>query len=82
MREKQDNSLLISSCKEEAGPSTNQPGQFALSQQDMVTIRNQINLSQIHIDVFKLFDINWKYDPTVSVQKLYTYYINNEQKYS
>lgn len=45
-----------------------------ISPQELMFIQNQINLTRIYIDVFKLFDIRWKYDPTLSVQKIYAYY--------
>ena len=51
-----------------------------LQQVEIMYIQNQVNLRQIYIDVFNLFGVKWKYDPVLSVQKLYTYYSKEEEE--
>ena len=48
-----------------------------INAQEILQIQNQINLRQIYISVFKLFGLKWKYDPDLSVTKIYAYYQNN-----
>lgn len=39
-------------------------------------IQNTLNFRQIFTQVFRLFEVKWKYDPNLSIQKMYAYYAN------
>lgn len=51
--------------------------QYQLSESDILQIQTQVNLRQIFINVFQLFKVKWKYDPNLSVKKIYSYFNTN-----
>ena len=42
-------------------------------------VGNHVNFRQIYTQTFKLYNLKWKYDPNLSVQKIYAYYANEKQ---
>lgn len=45
----------------------------------MFQIQKQVNFRRIYTSVFKLFQVQWKYDPNLSVVKMFAYYQNNKK---
>lgn len=50
-----------------------------MGQKDIMLVQSQVNFRQIYISTFKLFEVSWKYDPNLSVQKLYAFFAHDPE---